>query len=717
MIRRGLGTELFVVFALIFGDMSAYAREEVAGSANLAQGARGKYSQRSPQANQATVPAEGFIVELDSEDIRAEADRERLSFGLTREDDWIVDLKARRFEARRQRVRAAMGRGRILSWKGYRNLPMAHVRLKDYAAVAELLQDENVVAVYPNEKYRTDLAQSLPLIGKTSVGFDGTGATVAVLDTGVDFRLPAFGACAAPGVPGDCRVVYAADFAADDGLRDANGHGTFVAGILSGVAPGARIAALDVFDGTYAWASTIIAAIDWAIANRAAYNIVAINLSLGDTNPNYGECPLSWAATAFANARAAGILPIVAAGNEGYPNALSSPACAPGAVRVGAVYDDYLGSIAWGECADQATAPDLVTCFSNSANFLTLFAPGALIDAAGYRGGGTSAAAPHVSGGVAVLSSAFSDETAQQILDRMIRTGVPVTDANRQNGLPEITKPRLDLAAAIEVVGDTLLLEAGTDTVNEKWRRINFLEEFPADPVVVASIETYNGGDTAGLRLRKLGPAGFEIRVEEEQSRDAETAHNAERVGYLAVEPGAITDSRGHVIGEAGHISRSQLNRQQWHRVTLTNVYADPVVLINMVTYAGGQPAHIRLRNVGASSFEFQIEEWLYLDGGHLEESVDYFVLESGIHELDGLGTAEAGLAQADHRFARVALATRLEDPVILVHSQTRNGGDAVTTRLSEVSATGFLVKLQEEEGRDGAHLYETIGFLAMERN
>jgi hypothetical protein len=52
-----------------------------------------------------------------------------------------------------------------------------------------------------------------------------------------------------------------------------------------------------------------------------------------------------------------------------------------------------------------------------------------------------------------------------------------------------------------------------------------------------------------------------------------------------------------------------------------------------------------------------------------------------------------------------------------LVPSQTRNGGDAVTTRLSEVSATGFLVKLQEEEGRDGAHLYETIGFLAIERN
>jgi subtilisin family serine protease len=78
-------------------------------------------------------------------------------------------------------------------------------------------------------------------------------------------------------------VLFSKDFAADDGALDTGDfHGTNVAAIIVGVAPGARLIGLDVFDadGSGAW-STLIAAINWAVDSKAKYNITAANLSLG----------------------------------------------------------------------------------------------------------------------------------------------------------------------------------------------------------------------------------------------------------------------------------------------------------------------------------------------------------------------------------------------------------------------------------------------------
>jgi hypothetical protein len=309
-----------------------------------------------------------------------------------------------------------------------------------------LVRQPGVKAVHSNIRLHSMLAQSLPLIRQPETaaqGGAGTGTTVAVLDTGVDYTRAAFGGCAAPG--GSCKVAFARDFAPDDGARDSDGHGTNVAGIVLGVAPGARIAALDVFrnDG-FAYSNDLIAAIDWVIANQSTYNIVAMNLSLGGGR-HAGPCPADVFATPIANARAAGVLAVIASGNDGYKNAVSSPACAPAAVAVGAVYDAPQGGFNWSTCTDRVTHADQVTCFSNSASVLTLLAPGALIAAAGETMGGTSQATPHVAGALAVLRAAFPGETLDATLARLGNTGRPITDSNG------ITTPRIDLLAAYTV--------------------------------------------------------------------------------------------------------------------------------------------------------------------------------------------------------------------------------------------------------------------------
>jgi len=334
--------------------------------------------------------------------------------------------------------------------RDWEHLPLVQVRAASSEAAMAMLDRDEVAAAYDIEQYQLTDAESFPLIDQpaaAAAGKIGAGTSVAVLDTGTDYTRSDFGACTAPGVPSTCRVVYAQDFAPNDNSRDDNGHGTNVAGIIAGVAPGAKLIALDVFNGGGASSTDIISAINWAIANKATYNIAALNLSLGggsSTTP----CSNDAIGTALGAARNAGIAPVVASGNDGRTDAISAPACAPAAISVGAVYDANVGGLRYSSCTDATTAADQIACFSNSASFLTVLAPGALISAAGYTMAGTSQATPHVAGAIAVLRAAYPTETVEQLVGRLTSTGKKIVDARNR-----VTTPRIDVFAALGATG------------------------------------------------------------------------------------------------------------------------------------------------------------------------------------------------------------------------------------------------------------------------
>ncbi len=174
-----------------------------------------------------------------------------------------------------------------------RGFPQLRLYLGDGTSLMNLLSLPEVTAVHDPQIYSPTLAESLPLIGQPAAlgrGFDGTGASVAILDSWVDhLRLAypggplAFGDGCANGVgaPG-CAIVATFDAARDrEGEEEGPEHGTNVAGISSTVAPASGIVAVDVFKQAGADDPDIISGLQWVRDNWRRYNIVAVNLSLG----------------------------------------------------------------------------------------------------------------------------------------------------------------------------------------------------------------------------------------------------------------------------------------------------------------------------------------------------------------------------------------------------------------------------------------------------
>lgn len=120
----------------------------------------------------------------------------------------------------------------------------------------------------------------------------GAGQTVAVIDTGVAYTHPSLG-----GGWGK-KVIAGWDFVQNDStpFSDTNAHGTGVAGMIAsspydykgqhyqGIAPGVKIIALRE-QNSYG----VDAALKWVIANKAKYNIVAVNMTDfgGGSNATY----------------------------------------------------------------------------------------------------------------------------------------------------------------------------------------------------------------------------------------------------------------------------------------------------------------------------------------------------------------------------------------------------------------------------------------------
>ncbi|MFG3532806.1 S8 family serine peptidase [Streptomyces sp. NPDC047917] len=281
-----------------------------------------------------------------------------------------------------------------------------------------------VEKLWLDAKVHASLDRSTAQIGAPEAwqaGYDGHGATVAVLDTGVDATHPDLA-----GKLGEVR-----NFTDGPSANDGHGHGTHVAstvagsgaasgGSRKGVAPGARLLIGKVLDdagsGSY---SAIMGGMDWAAHSGA--DIVSMSLG-GDATD--GTDILSLVLDDLS--KETGTLFVVAAGNTGSDYSVGSPGAAASALTVGAVdRDDELApfSSRGPRVGDNGAKPDLtapgVGIVAARAAGTSMGDP---VDAAYTTASGTSMATPHVAGAAAILAGQHPDWSGPQLKDALMST-------------------------------------------------------------------------------------------------------------------------------------------------------------------------------------------------------------------------------------------------------------------------------------------------------
>jgi serine protease AprX len=315
-------------------------------------------------------------------------------------------------------------------------------------------------------------------------GVNGQGIGVAVVDSGIAAHAALAG-----------KVTAAVSFVpGEPSVGDGFGHGTHIAGIIAGrptpgagpaagyaggIAPGAHLVNVRVLgsDGS-GLTSSVIAGLDWVLANRVRYGIRVVNLSLG--HPATGPCVIDPLCSTIERVTRTGLVVVVSAGNRGATpsgqlvlGTITSPGTSPFALTVGATNtwntvargDDTVASYSSrGPAAfDLLVKPDVVApgnkivSLEADGSYLATHYPGLHVAGGGTNGyrkmSGTSMSAGMVSGGVALLLQASPLATPLQVRLALQLTATPMGE-----GLMAAGAGSVNLWSARQLMGNQLTL-------------------------------------------------------------------------------------------------------------------------------------------------------------------------------------------------------------------------------------------------------------------
>jgi subtilisin len=401
--------------------------------------------------------------------------------------------------------------------------------------VARLRLDSAVAAVVPDERIQVE-----GQLNPTGISRIGGPLSQAARIDGIDDRVDADVAIVDTGIAKvpELNVVGGYDCSTSNHARwrDVYGHGTHVAGTVGaidngsgvvGVAPGVRLWAVKVLDDTGSGLlSWYACGIDWVAAQRDPLDpsrplIEAINMSITKWGSDDGACGSrndDFLHAAICRLVKSGVTVVAAAANDSGNAALRVPGSYDEVITVSALADTdgKPGGLGGDRCFSWGTydSDDTFADFSNYGRDVDLIAPGKCIYSTVPGGGfrymsGTSMAAPHVTGAVALLKATRPYFTPAEVKEALQYLG----NLNwKTTSDPDSTHEKLLDVSRIGPRGDFGVSVAGTPTVPTTGGTATFTVTLSRDQFSFERIAFRTRDQPAGVRAAFADPTlyGFE---------------------------------------------------------------------------------------------------------------------------------------------------------------------------------------------------------------
>jgi hypothetical protein len=261
------------------------------------------------------------------------------------------------------------------------------------------------------------------------------------------------------------------------------------------------------------------------------------------------------------------------------------------------------------------------------------------------------------------------------------------------------------------------LLEVGDLTIDAVWQRVTFRQMF-GDPIVVATPLSANDVTLATVRIRHVGPTGFEIRIQEADYLTGR--HAPETVSYLAMERGP------HVLGtgirvEAGRLTTPATPTQPFASVTFGQAFdVAPVVVSAVTSVNDARAVTMRMRNMTPASFDVAMQPLstsVPNQATEATETIDYIAWEPSSGTVDGL-TFEVKTTPepvTDNLSTLRWLEHFLAVPMFLAAMQTASNWEPTMLRVDDKDPVEVHMQLEAEAAVNAElhHPAEVVGYMA----
>ena len=177
------------------------------------------------------------------------------------------------------------------------------------------------------------------------------------------------------------------------------------------------------------------------------------------------------------------------------------------------------------------------------------------------------------------------------------------------------------------------MLEAGVlDGVTHEWQTRTLADTVVEPPTLLTQVVTVNESDAVTMRLRHVTGEGFQLRLQEQESKElAGDTHAPEQVAYLAVSHGVADGfEAGRILGADPQTTGVNHTR---HRLSFADAFDQtPVFLAQADTFAGSEPFALRYGNLTADAVDVYLHEERSVDTElkHVAEEVGYLALPAG---------------------------------------------------------------------------------------